>query len=89
VASLPEALRGTKDHRRGVLVKAAKPHQERRMDLPAIGVRTVEIVAEAGLSGIAIEGGGALIVGRNAVAATADRAGVFVYGFAPEDYPRD
>ena len=32
---------------------------------------------------------GALIVGRNAVAATADRAGVFVYGFAPEDYPRD
>ena len=59
------------------------------MDLPAIGVRTVEIVAEAGLSGVAIEGGGALIVGRNAVAATADRAGVFVYGFAPEDYPRD
>ena len=89
VASLPEALRGTKDHRRGVLVKAAKPHQERRMDLPAIGVRTVEIVAEAGLSGVAIEGGGALIVGRNAVAATADRAGVFVYGFAPEGYPRD
>jgi UDP-2,3-diacylglucosamine hydrolase len=89
VASLPEALRGSADNRRGVLVKAAKPHQERRIDLPAIGVRTVELAANAGLSGIAIEGGGALIVGRNAVASAADRLGVFVYGFAQEDYPRE
>ena len=74
---------------KGVLVKAAKPHQERRIDLPAIGVRTVELAALAGLSGIAIEGGGALIVGRNAVAAAADRLGIFVYGFAQEDYPRE
>ena len=35
-----------------------------------------------------LKGGGALVVGRGAVAATADRVGVFVYGFAPEDYPR-
>ena len=89
VASLPEALRGTADNRKGVLVKAAKPHQERRIDLPAIGVRTVELAADAGLSGIAVEGGGALIVGRKAVAATADRLGLFVYGFAQEDYPRE
>jgi len=89
VASLPEAMRGTAEDRKGVLVKAAKPHQERRMDLPAIGIRTVEMAALAGLSGIAIEGGGALIVGRNAVAAAADRLGIFIYGFAPEDYPRE
>jgi len=89
VAGLPEALRGTADNRKGVLVKAAKPHQERRIDLPAIGVHTVELAALAGLSGIAIEGGGALVVGRNAVAAAADRLGLFVYGFAQEDYPRE
>jgi DUF1009 family protein len=89
VASLPEALRGTADDRKGVLVKASKPNQERRMDLPAIGVRTVELAALAGLSGIAIEGGGALVVGRNAVAAAADRLGIFIYGFAQEDYPRE
>jgi DUF1009 family protein len=89
VASLPEAMRGTAEDRKGVLVKAAKPHQERRMDLPAIGIRTVEMAALAGLSGIAIEGGGALIVGRNSVAAAADRLGIFIYGFAPEDYPRE
>jgi DUF1009 family protein len=89
VASLPEALRGTAENRRGVLVKAAKPHQERRIDLPAIGVHTVELAAQAGLSGIAVEGGGALIVNRASVADTADRLGVFIYGFAPEDYPRE
>src|ERR1700680_3964524 len=42
VASLPAALRGTEGNRKGVLVKAAKPNQERRMDLLVIGVGTVE-----------------------------------------------
>ena len=89
VAALPEALRGTPEHRRGVLVKAPKPHQERRVDLPVIGIRTVELAAAAGLAGIAVEGGAALIVNRARVAETADRRGLFVYGFAPEDYPRE
>lgn len=88
VAALPEALRGTADERKGVLVKAVKPRQERRVDLPVIGVKTVELAAAAGLSGIAVEGGGALIVNRAAVVAAADRLGLFVYGFAPEDRPR-
>ena len=41
----------------GVLVKAAKPTQDRRFDLPSIGPRTVEGVARAGLAGIAVDGG--------------------------------
>jgi DUF1009 family protein len=89
VATLPAAVRGTPANRKGVMAKAAKPHQERRVDLPVIGVRTVELVAEAGLSGIAVEGGAALIVGRARVVETADRHGIFVYGFAPEDYKRE
>jgi len=89
VATLPAALRGTPAKRKGVLVKAAKPHQERRVDLPVIGVRTVELVAEAGLSGIAVEGGAALIVGRARVVEFANHHGVFVYGFAPEDCKRE
>jgi DUF1009 family protein len=89
VAQLPEAVRGTPAHRKGVLVKAAKPHQERRVDLPVIGVRTVELAASAGLCGIAVEGGAALIVNRTRIAQTADGLGLFVYGFAPEDRPRE
>ncbi|HEX5006399.1 MAG TPA: UDP-2,3-diacylglucosamine diphosphatase LpxI [Hyphomonadaceae bacterium] len=65
----------------GVLVKRPKPQQERRIDLPTIGMATVRGAAEAKLAGIAVEAGGALIVDRAAVAALADELGVFVYGF--------
>ncbi len=64
----------------GVLVKLKKPEQERRMDLPTIGVRTVEKAAAAGLRGIAVEAGETLVLARDEVAAAADRAGLFVVG---------
>ncbi len=64
----------------GVLVKTAKPGQERRADLPTVGVATVQACARAGLRGIAVEAGMALVIDRPAVAAAADRAGLFVVG---------
>ncbi|SMH60179.1 LpxI family protein [Azospirillum agricola] len=64
----------------GVLVKLAKPRQDRRIDLPTMGVTTVENAAAAGLRGIAVEAGGSLLVDRAAVARTADRLGLFVVG---------
>jgi DUF1009 family protein len=67
----------------GVLVKLAKPGQERRADLPAIGPATIAAVAAAGLRGIAIEAGATLVLDREAVIAAADRAGIFVVGVAP------
>lgn len=81
VATLPETLRGTHQKRRGVLVKRPKPIQERRVDLPVIGVRTIEGAIAAGLAGVAVEAGGALAVRRGAIVAAADAAGLFVYGF--------
>jgi lipid-A-disaccharide synthase len=70
----------------GVLVKMAKPQQERRADLPAIGAQTVASAAAAGLKGIAIEAGGCLVLDRAAVVAAADRAGIFVIGVgAPQE----
>jgi DUF1009 family protein len=71
-----------RESRGGVVVKLAKIGQERRVDLPAIGVLTVERVAAAGFHGIAIEGGQALIVDRSATIAAADRLGIFVMGLA-------
>jgi DUF1009 family protein len=64
----------------GVLVKIKKPGQEHRVDLPTIGKRTVEESAAAGLCGIAVEAGGTLIIGSDAVVAAADSAGLFVVG---------
>lgn len=81
IAELPGNIRGTAAKRRGVLVKAPKPIQDRKTDLPVIGVQTIDNVAASGLSGIALEAGGALIVNRKAVIAAADAAGVFVTGF--------
>lgn len=83
VAELPAHLRGSGDKRRGVLVKQTKPTQERRIDLPTIGAGTVERAAQAGLAGIALETGGALIVDKSNVIARADALGLFVYGFDP------
>ncbi|BBK32030.1 hypothetical protein EDC65_0831 [Stella humosa] len=67
----------------GVLVKMKKPQQERRVDLPTIGEATVARAAAAGLSGIAVEAGGALVVDRAAVVAAADAAGLFLVGIPP------
>jgi DUF1009 family protein len=64
----------------GVLIKAPKPNQDRRFDLPSIGPHTVEAVACAGLAGIAVVAGGAIIAEPTRVAQAADRAGLFVVG---------
>ena len=79
-AELPPALRGSPGARRGVLAKAPKPIQERRVDLPAVGAVTVQAAAAAGLAGVAGEAGGALVLDREAVIAAADAAGLFVWG---------
>jgi UDP-2,3-diacylglucosamine hydrolase len=64
----------------GVLVKAPKPDQDRRFDLPSIGPRTVDGVAEAGLAGLAVVAGGAIVAEPQIVVERADRAKVFVQG---------
>ncbi|BAE51289.1 LpxI family protein [Paramagnetospirillum magneticum] len=67
----------------GVLVKLKKPGQDRRIDLPTIGLTTLREAAAAGLRGIAIEAGGALVVDAKALGAEADRLGLFVTGITP------
>ncbi|WP_396272454.1 LpxI family protein [Hyphomonas sp.] len=82
-AALPDTIRGTPLARRGVLVKRPKPVQERRIDLPTTGVSTVELAAAAGLAGIGVEAGGALMLNRAAMEAKASSLGLFLYGFSP------
>ncbi|MBN8543035.1 MAG: UDP-2,3-diacylglucosamine diphosphatase LpxI [Alphaproteobacteria bacterium] len=66
----------------GVLVKVKKPQQEGRVDLPTIGIPTVENVAEAGFNGIALQAGASLILNRREVARRADQLGIFIIGFS-------
>jgi DUF1009 family protein len=83
IGTLRANLRGTPDSKRGVLVKALKPTQDAKTDMPVIGVSTVGNAGAAGLAGIALEAGKSLIVDKRAVAAEADRLGLFVVGITP------
>lgn len=65
---------------RGILVKRTKIGQDRRVDLPTIGPRTVELAAEAGLRGLFVEAGATLLVDRERTRACADRLGLFIVG---------
>jgi DUF1009 family protein len=65
--------------RRGVLAKCAKPTQDLRVDMPTIGPRTVKLVAEAGLAGIALEAGRVMIADRAATVAAAAELRTFIY----------
>ncbi len=84
VAGLPAPIRGDASRRLGVLAKRPKPIQERRVDLPTIGVDTVERCAAAGLAGIVLEADGALIVDRAGVEGALKRHGLFVLIEPPE-----
>lgn len=64
----------------GVLVKVKKPRQDSRIDLPAVGPRTVEMAAAAGLRGIAVEAGSSIIIHRGKMIQKANELGVFLYG---------
>ena len=68
----------------GVLVKAPKPTQDRRFDLPSIGPVTAERAASAGLAGIAVIAGATIMAEPERLIEAADRAGIFVVGVPAE-----
>lgn len=70
---------------RGVLVKRPKPSQEMRIDVPAIGPRTVERAHAAGLAGLAALAGATLVADRTHVIRRSGEARLFVYGFTEGD----
>lgn len=74
VAALRRGERG------GVLAKLRKPGQDRRADLPTIGIGTIERASAAGLAGIAVEAGETLVLDLEAVIDGADAAGLFLVG---------
>lgn len=69
-----------REGRGGVLVKTCKPQQDRDLDLPTIGPDTMRAAIEAGLVGIAVQAGAALIIEPDALAEMADRHKMFVIG---------
>lgn len=79
VAALPESLRPNPQAGRGLLYKAPKPLQDRRIDLPALGPATVEAAVRAGLGGIAWEAGGVITLDLPEMQETAAKHGLFLW----------
>ena len=82
-----EAMEGTDDviGRAGRLagagvrvIKVAKPNQDMRFDVPVVGVRTIQVMKDAGASALSIDAGRTLVFDRPALAAAADRAGIAI-----------
>ncbi len=63
------------------VIKRARPGQDRRFDLPAVGVGTIREIEAARGSALAIEAGSTLLIDRAAMMSAADRAGIAVWGF--------
>ncbi len=66
----------------GVLAKGPKPGQELRIDMPAVGPRTVELGVAAGLDGVALEAGGVLVLDRQEMIRLADARNFAVAGLS-------
>jgi len=80
VGGLPEAIRGRPGAAAGVLAKAPKPIQETRVDMPTIGLATVQAAAAIGLAGIVGEAHRLIVLDREAVIEAADQLGLFILG---------
>ena len=68
------------DARGGILVKATKPTQDLRADLPTIGPRTVQAAAAIGLGAIVVEAGRSVIAQRQATVAEANLHEICILG---------
>ncbi len=82
VASMQRWRRVRLDGSGGVLVKAPKPGQDWRIDLPAVGPRTIRKMASAGLTGLALRAEGVFTIARAEMTAAADKAGIAIEALA-------
>lgn len=64
-----------------LFVKAVKPGQDFRFDVPVFGIRTLESMRAAGIAAAALEAGKVIILDKAAVLAQAETWGLSLHGF--------
>ena len=74
-----DSLANRPDSVGGILYKAPKPGQDRRIDLPAIGPETIRAAAAAKLDGIVIEAGGVMVLDMDETVKSAGDLGLFIW----------
>lgn len=73
--------------RRGgfTVVKVAKPQQDRRFDVPTVGVQTIQTMSEAGGRVLAVESDNTILLDRNEVIELADKFGIAIVSLNAEE----
>jgi UDP-2,3-diacylglucosamine hydrolase len=62
-------------------VKVSNARQDMRVDVPTVGVQTIELLKEAGCGCIALEIGQVMMIDKPKVLETAEKAGIAIVGF--------
>lgn len=79
VAALPAHLRPDSAHGSGVFYKAAKPNQDRRIDLPTLGPKTVSAAVRAGLGAVVWQAGSVICLDLGEMTRRANEAGLTLW----------
>lgn len=64
--------------KRIVVVKVSKPGQDMRFDVPVVGLRTIELMARANATALAIDAGRTLLFDRDQLIETANAVGIAI-----------
>lgn len=72
------------DGQRLVVVKVSKPQQDMRFDVPVVGLPTLEVMARARATALALDAGRTLLLDREEFIGRANTLGVVVVAFAPD-----
>jgi len=60
------------------VVKVAKPNQDMRFDVPTVGVKTIDIMASAGATCLAVDAGRCLLLDGDKIITAADRENIAI-----------
>jgi hypothetical protein len=71
---------GSLGNGQAVVVKICKPEQDRRFDLPAIGIQTIESMHESGVSTLVVEAENAIVFDREETISKANQYGICIVG---------
>ena len=67
-----------------VVVKVSKPKQDMRFDVPVVGRKTIDVMAQANATALAIDAGRTLLFERDDLIRAANEAGLAIEAFAVE-----
>lgn len=72
---------GTFDAKETLFVKSQKPGQDTRFDVPVFGLRTLEVMADAGIAAAALEAGSTILLEKDKVLDEAKKRKITLLGY--------